>query len=182
MIHTEQTPNPNSLKFLSEKKISDVGTVEFQKKNIKKIDNLFIKDLLSINGIELILLSENFLSVNKNSQTSWEELKPTIISHINEYFEKNNEPILKNKEKKFEQNEKQDDVVTRIKEVLDLKVRPAVARDGGDITFKSFEAGVVKVELKGSCSGCPSSVLTLKQGVQNLLKHYVKEVNNVEAV
>ena len=99
MIHTEQTPNPNSLKFLSEKKISDVGTVEFQKKNIKKIDNLFIKDLLSINGIELILLSENFLSVNKNSQTSWEELKPTIISHINEYFEKNNEPILKNKEK-----------------------------------------------------------------------------------
>ncbi len=182
MIHIEQTPNPNSLKFLSEKKISEVGSIEFQKKDLKKIENIFVKNLLSINGIELILLSENFLSVNKQTETSWDELKPTIISHMNEYFEKNKEPILKVTKKSNKKEEKQDDVVSRIKEVLDSKVRPAVARDGGDITFKSFEAGVVKVELKGSCSGCPSSVLTLKQGVQNLLKHYVKEVNNVEAI
>ena len=103
-----------------------------------------------------------------------------VISHLNDYFEKNNEPILK---KTANQNnlEKNSDTVDKIIEVLDTKIRPAVARDGGDIKFKSFENGVVKVQLQGSCSGCPSSLMTLKQGVENLLKHYVKEVNSVEA-
>ncbi len=104
-----------------------------------------------------------------------------VISHLNHYFENNSEPILtkitKNKENKGEQGE----TVKKIIEVLDTKIRPAVAKDGGDIKFKSFENGVVKVELQGSCSGCPSSLMTLKQGVQNLLKHYIKEVNSVEA-
>ena len=103
-----------------------------------------------------------------------------VISHINDYFEKNEEPILKVNKKlnnSFDDNE----TVKKIIDVLDTKIRPAVARDGGDIKFKSFENGIVKVELQGSCSGCPSSLMTLKQGVQNLLKHYVKEVNSVEA-
>ena len=104
-----------------------------------------------------------------------------VISHLNDYFEKSNEPILKNKEKPKDST-KNDETVDKIIEVLDTKIRPAVARDGGDIKFKSFENGVVKVQLQGSCSGCPSSLMTLKQGVQNLLKHYVKEVNSVEAV
>ena len=183
MIQTETTPNPDSLKFLSDKIISSIGTEEFQKREISKISNPFIKELLSFKGVELVLLSQNFLSVKKTKEISWNELKPMVISHLNHYFESSNKPIL-NKEKfnNPDKKEENNEVVKRIVEVLDTKIRPVVAKDGGDIKFKSFEDGVVKVELQGSCSGCPSSLMTLKQGVQNLLKHYVKEVNSVEAV
>ena len=104
-----------------------------------------------------------------------------VISHLNDYFEKNNEPILKDDKIQPNKSNNSNETINKIIEVLDTKIRPAVARDGGDIKFKSFENGIVKVELQGSCSGCPSSLMTLKQGVQNLLKHYVKEVNSVEA-
>jgi NFU1 iron-sulfur cluster scaffold homolog, mitochondrial len=182
MIHTETTPNPDSLKFLSEKTISTSGTEEFQKEQKDKINIPFIKELLDFKGVELILLSEKFLSVKKTKEASWNELKPMVISHLNDYFEKNNEPILNNKKNAANNNDNSDEIVNKIMEVLDTKIRPAVARDGGDIKFVSFEDGVVKVLLQGSCSGCPSSLMTLKQGVQNLLKHYVKEVNTVEAI
>ena len=137
--------------------------------------------MLEFKGVELVLLSKNFLSVKKTDNASWNDLKPMVISHLNHYFENSNEPILKenkDNEIKIDDNE----TIKKIIDVLDTKIRPAVARDGGDIKFKSFEDGVVKVELQGSCSGCPSSLMTLKQGVQNLLKHYVKEVNSVEAI
>ena len=182
MIQTEATPNPDSLKFLSEKTISAIGTEEFQKAKEKEVSIPFVKELLNFKGVELILLSEKFLSVKKTKEVSWNELKPMVISHLNDYFEKNNEPILKNKQKTAINLGNNDETINKIIEVLDTKIRPAVARDGGDIKFKSFEDGVVKVELQGSCSGCPSSLMTLKQGVQNLLKHYVKEVNSVEAI
>ena len=182
MIQTEKTPNPDSLKFLSEKKLSTIGTEEFKKEKENEIKIPFIKELLNFKGVELILLSEKFLSVKKTKEVSWNELKPMVISHLNDYFEKNDGPILKDC-KKIEVNSNTDnETVNKIIEVLDTKIRPAVARDGGDIKFISFENGVVKVQLQGSCSGCPSSLMTLKQGVQNLLKHYVKEVNSVEAV
>ena len=182
MIQTEYTPNPNSLKFLSEKVISAIGTEEFQKEKSKDLTNTFVKELLEFKGVELVLLSKNFLSVKKTDDVTWNELKPMVISHLNHYFEKNDEPILKEKIKSKVKKDENDETVKKIIDVLDTKIRPAVARDGGDIKFKSFENGVVKVELQGSCSGCPSSLMTLKQGVQNLLKHYVKEVNSVEAV
>ena len=182
MIQIENTPNPNSLKFLSEKTLSAIGTEEFKKEKEKEIKIPFIKELLNFKGVELILLSEKFLSVKKTSDVSWNELKPMVISHLNDYLEKNDEPILKLRKKTEENSNIDDETVNKIIEVLDTKIRPAVARDGGDIKFKSFENGVVKVQLQGSCSGCPSSLMTLKQGVQNLLKHYVKEVNSVEAV
>ena len=182
MIQTETTPNPDSLKFISEKTISAVGTEEFQKSKIDKTSNVFVKELLGFNGVELILLSKNFLSVKKSKDVTWNELKPMIISHLNDYFEKNNEPILKNEQIQPNKANNSDEIINKIIEVLDTKVRPAVARDGGDIKFRSFKDGVVKVELQGGCSGCPSSLMTLKQGVQNLLKHYVKEVNSVEAI
>ena len=181
MIQTETTPNPESLKFLSENIISNIGTEEFQKSEINKVKNPFIKELLSFKGEELVLLSKNFLSVKKTKDISWNELKPMVISHLNHYFENNKEPILKEELKNKKNKENKDETVKKIIDVLDTKIRPAVARDGGDIKFKSFENGIVKVELQGSCSGCPSSLMTLKQGVQNLLKHYVKEVNSVEA-
>ncbi len=182
MIITEPTPNPESLKFLSEKVISEIGTEEFQKKEISGVNNNFVKKLLNFQGVELVLLSEKFLTVKKTKDISWQVLKPMVISHLNDYFEKNNEPILKKSKKTNVEVYEEDDTVKKIKEVLDTKIRPAVARDGGDIKFKSFSNGIVKVELQGSCSGCPSSLMTLKQGVQNLLKHYIKEVNSVEAV
>ena len=180
MIITELTPNPDSLKFLSEKTISTIGTEEFQKKDFDKIENDFVKNLLNLKGVELVLLADNFLSVKKNKKVSWDILKPTVISHMNDYFEKNDKTILNNKiiAKKSNLGE----VEERIIKVLDTKVRPAVAKDGGDIKFKSFKNGIVLVELQGSCSGCPSSLMTLKQGVQNLLCHYVEEVKSVEAI
>jgi len=182
MIQTEITPNPNSLKFLSEKTLSTNGTEEFKKEKEDEIKIPFVRELLNFKGVELILLSEKFLSVKKTKEASWNELKPMVISHLNDYFEKNDEPILKESKKTEENGDTENETVNKIIEVLDTKIRPAVARDGGDIKFKSFENGVVKVQLQGSCSGCPSSLMTLKQGVQNLLKHYVKEVNSVEAV
>ena len=183
MIQTESTPNPNSLKFLSEKVISAIGTEEFQKEKSKDLNNKFVKELLEFKGVELVLLSKNFLSVKKTDDVTWNELKPMVISHLNHYFENNEGPILKKEELKNENiKEDTDETVKKIIDVLDTKIRPAVARDGGDIKFKSFKEGVVKVELQGSCSGCPSSLMTLKQGVQNLLKHYVNEVDSVEAI
>jgi Fe-S cluster biogenesis protein NfuA len=179
MIITELTPNPDSLKFLSERKISTIGTEEFQKKDFNKIENEFVKNLLNLEGVELVLLADNFLSVKKSKEISWETLKPTVISHMNDYFEKNDKPIL---DQKKTDNLDLGKVEARIIKVLDEKVRPAVAKDGGDIKFKSFKDGVVHVELQGSCSGCPSSLMTLKQGVQNLLCHYVEEVKSVEAI
>ena len=182
MIVTEPTRNPDSLKFLSEKTISDAGTEEFQKKDLDKIKNEFVKNLLNLKGVELILLSDNFLSVKKTKEISWEVLKPTVISHINDYFQTNDEPILTKKRDEKKKHQNINDVEERILKVLDSKIRPAVAKDGGDIKFKSFKNGVVHVELQGSCSGCPSSLMTLKQGVQNLLCHYVEEVKSVEAI
>jgi len=182
MIQTEITPNPNSLKFLSDKTLSAIGTEEFKKERKNEIKIPFVKELLNFKGVELILLSEKFLSVKKTKEVSWNELKPMVISHLNDYFEKNQGPILKESKIIEKNGDKDNETVNKIIEVLDTKIRPAVARDGGDIKFKSFENGVVKVQLQGSCSGCPSSLMTLKQGVQNLLKHYVKEVNSVEAV
>ena len=182
MIQTETTPNPDSLKFLSEKTLSASGTEEFKREKKNEINIPFVKELLNFRGVELVLLSEKFLSVKKTKEVSWDELKPMVISHLNDYFEKNSDPILKESKKNEENRENESETVNKIIEVLDTKIRPAVARDGGDIKFISFVNGVVKVELQGSCSGCPSSLMTLKQGVQNLLKHYVKEVNSVEAV
>ena len=179
MIQTEPTPNPESLKFLSEKVISAVGTEEFQKNDIDKASNPFIKELLSFKGVELVLLSKNFLSVKKTKDASWNELKPMVISHLNHYFENNTGPILK-KDLENKNISENNETVKKIIDVLDTKIRPAVARDGGDIKFKSFNKGIVKVELQ-KLLRCPSSMMTLKQGVQNLLKHYVKEVNTVEA-
>ena len=182
MIQIENTPNPNALKFLSEKQLSEVDTQEFQKKDLAQIKNEFIKNILKFDGVELVLIATNFISVKKEEKVSWDVLKPSIISSINDHFEKNHKPIiLKNSYSSEKKISEENETVQQIKDVLETKVRPAVAKDGGDIQFVSFKDGIVKVELKGSCSGCPSSVLTLKQGVQNLLCHYVKEVKSVEA-
>ena len=177
-VQTEITPNPNSLKFLPGKKVSNIGIFEVTKKD--DIDNELVRNLLSVNGVEGILLAEDFISINKSENTKWEEIKHIIISLINDFYSEGRDFVLENDlndvHADFSEIEK------NIIKVLDQKIRPAVARDGGDIKFKSFKDGIVQVQLQGSCSGCPSSTLTLKQGVQNLLKHYIKEVKGVEAI
>ena len=176
-VQTENTPNPNSLKFLPGKIVSNHGSFEITKKD--ETNNELVRNLLSINGIQGIFLGRDFISINKYDDTSWDEIKHIVISLINDFYsDGKNFVIDKNP---FEEKENLDEIERKIVKILDEKIRPAVARDGGDIKFKEFKNGIVKVELQGSCSGCPSSLMTLKQGVQNLLKHYVKEVNSVEA-
>ena len=181
-VQTEETPNPNTLKFLPGKTVSEVGSIEFTA--VKQTENRLIKDILSMKEVNMVFLGSDFITVKKTDQILWEEIKPKIISLINEYYLENKDSILDKNylKQKTSDEEPSDEVVKKIINVLDEKVRPAVAKDGGDIKFKSFENGLVTVELQGSCSGCPSSMATLKQGVQNLLCHYVPEVKRVEAM
>ena len=186
IVQTEQTPNPDTLKFLPGKKVSEVGPIEFLKTDKQSRDVPLAKRILSLDGTVMVFFGENFITVKKEKNLKWDDLKHGIISEINDFYLEGNDVVVKkNLQKKSNLDSKKNqanEVINKINEVLDSKVRPAVARDGGDITFKSFSNGVVTVELKGSCSGCPSSIMTLKKGVQNLLCHYVPEVKSVEAV
>ena len=177
-VQTEVTPNPNSLKFLPGKKVSNSGPYEITSK--EDSENVLVRNILSVNGVEGIFLGEDFISVNKNDSTKWEDVKHIIISLINDFYSEGKEFVIDQNLK--EQNLNLDEIEQKIVKILDEKIRPAVARDGGDIKFKEFKDGVVKVQLQGSCSGCPSSTMTLKQGVQNLLCHYLPEVKEVVAV
>ena len=178
-VQIEVTPNPNSLKFLPGKTVSNNGSFEVTKK--EEIDNELVRNLLSINGVTGIFLGSDFLSVNKSEDIDWEEIKHIAISLINEYYSSGKQFVIDNS---LLNNEKKEfiEIERKIIKILDTKIRPAVAKDGGDIKFKEFKEGVVMVELQGSCSGCPSSTMTLKQGVQNLLCHYLPEVKEVVAV
>ena len=184
MIETEHTPNPNTLKFLPGKKVSEVGPIEFLK-NDKSIKVSLANKILSLEETVMVFFGGDFITVKKEKDLNWEDLKHGIISEINDYYSKGNDVIIGkdlNKSTSDTIPVQSHEIINKINEVLDSKIRPAVAKDGGDITFKSFTDGVVTVELKGSCSGCPSSIMTLKQGVQNLLCHYVPEVKSVEAI
>ena len=177
-VQTEITPNPNSLKFIPGKIVSCAGSFEVNKND--NVNNDLIRNILSVNGVEGIFLSKDFISVNKSDENSWDDIKHIVVSHINEFYASGKEYVI-NKDLN-EQSESFDEIEKRIIQLLEEKIRPAIARDGGDIKFKEFKDGVVKVQLQGSCSGCPSSTMTLKQGVQNLLCHYLPEVKKVEAV
>ena len=177
-VQTEVTPNPNSLKFLPGKKVSNSGPYEITSKD--DTQNSLVRNLLSINGVEGIFLGEDFISINKKEIIKWDEIKHIVISFINDFYLEGKEFVID--ESLDEQNLNLDELEQKIVKILDQKIRPAVARDGGDIKFKEFKDGVVKVQLQGSCSGCPSSTMTLKQGVQNLLCHYLPEVKEVVAI
>ena len=177
-VQTEVTPNPNSLKFLPGKKVSNSGPYEITSK--EDSENVLVRNILAVNGVEGIFLGEDFISVNKNDSTKWEDVKHIVISLINDFYSEGKEFVIDENSK--EQNSNLDEIEQKIVKILDEKIRPAVARDGGDIKFKEFKDGVVKVQLQGSCSGCPSSTMTLKQGVQNLLCHYLPEVKEVIAI
>ena len=177
-VQTEVTPNPNSLKFLPGKVVSPNESFEVTKKD--ETNNELVRNLLSINGVEGIFLGGDFITINKYDDIEWEEIKHIVISLINDFYSSGKESVIENN---LQENlENLEEIEKKIVQILNEKIRPAVAKDGGDIKFKEFKNGIVKVQLQGSCSGCPSSTMTLKQGVQNLLCHYIPEVKEVIAV
>tara|TARA_B100000795_G_scaffold223319_1_gene178480 strand:+ start:263 stop:805 length:543 start_codon:yes stop_codon:yes gene_type:complete len=178
-VQTEVTPNPNSLKFIPGKPVSNNGSFEVTKK--EEADNELVRNILSINGVTGIFLGSDFLSINKSENIDWEDIKHIAISLINDFYSNGREFVI-DKSLDEKNNVEFIEIEKQIIKILETKIRPAVAKDGGDIKFKEFKEGVVKVELQGSCSGCPSSTMTLKQGVQNLLCHYIPEVKEVIAI
>ena len=176
-VQTEITPNPNSLKFLPGKIVSNHGSFEVTKKN--ETNNELVRNLLSVNGVEGIFLGKDFISINKYDDVEWDEIKHIIVSLINDFYSTGKECVI---EKSVDEDlGNLEEIEKKIVKLLNEKIRPAVAKDGGDIKFKEFKDGIVKVELQGSCSGCPSSTITLKRGVQNLLQHYIRDIKRVEA-
>tara|TARA_Y100001970_G_scaffold104696_1_gene131066 strand:+ start:477 stop:1016 length:540 start_codon:yes stop_codon:yes gene_type:complete len=177
-VQTEVTPNPNSLKFLPGRPVSNGGSFEITKRD--DVKNELIRNLMSVNGVEGIFLSKDFISINKYDEVNWDEIKHIVISLINDFYSSGKEFVID--KSPFENDTNLGEIEKKIVKILDQKIRPAVAKDGGDIKFKEFKDGVVMVQLQGSCSGCPSSTMTLKQGVQNLLCHYIPEVKEVVAI
>ena len=178
-VQIETTPNPNSLKFNPGKPVSNNGSFEIIKK--EEVNNELVRNLLSINGVTGIFLGADFISINKLENADWENIKHIVISLINDFYSSGKKFVI-DKKSDEENNSEFIEIEKQIIKILDTKIRPAVAKDGGDIKFKEFRKGIVKVELQGSCSGCPSSTMTLKQGVQNLLCHYIPEVKEVVSI
>ena len=179
-IQTQTTPNPDSIKFLPGKTVSVDGSYEITNK--EEANNELIKNILSINGVTGIFLWKDFISLNKKKDIAWEDIKHIVISLINEFYSSGKEHVIDIKLQNINNKRKFVEIEKQIIKILDTKIRPAVAKDGGDIKFQEYKDGVVKLKLEGSCSGCPSSTMTLKQGVQNLLCHYIPEVKEVLAV
>jgi Fe-S cluster biogenesis protein NfuA len=179
-IQTQLTPNPNSLKFLPGKSVSNSGSYEITKKD--NINNDLVRNILAINGVTGIFLGNDFISINKSENIDWEDIKHIAISLINEFYLSGKEFVIDKDIKENQNNENFSEIEKKIINILETKIKPAVAKDGGDIKFKEFKDGIVKVQLQGSCAGCPSSTMTLKQGVQNLLCHYIPDVKEVIAI
>ena len=179
-IQTEETPNPNTVKFIPGVQVLEDGTIEFKDIESAKISNL-AKLIFVIDGVKSVFLATEFLSVTKNNDTKWETLKPLILTAIMDHYA-SGKKVMENKQNNTNVSIDEDtDVVKQIKELIDQRVRPAVAMDGGDISFCSFEDGVVTLQMKGACAGCPSSTATLKMGIENMLRHYIPEVVEVKA-
>ena len=182
-IQTEETPNPQTLKFLPGKVVMDEGTAFFQKSEDAH-NSPFAKRLFDVDGVEGVFFGSDFITITKNSSTDWQVMKPLVLGSIMDHYNSNEETIIANKKEEnmsLRTSEDDTETVKQIKELLDTRVRPAVAMDGGDITFCSFESGVVTLQMKGACAGCPSSTATLKMGIENMLRHYIPEVTEVRA-
>lgn len=182
-IQTEETPNPNTLKFLPGKIVMGAGTIDFRTKEAAKRSPL-ASNLFDINGITGVFLGSNFISVSKEPSLEWTTLIPYIIEGLTIHFSSQT-PILNGlMDVRSEPTplELLDPLSRQIVEIIDTRVRPSVAMDGGDITFEKFIDGIVYLQMKGACSGCPSSLVTLKNGIENMLRHYIPEVKEVQAI
>jgi Fe-S cluster biogenesis protein NfuA len=179
-IQTEPTPNPATLKFLPGRAVMEQGTANFTDAAAATRSPL-AQRLFGLSGVAGVFLGADFITVSKDQDADWFELKPVVLGAIMEHFTAGAPVILGNADDALG-DEEDDEVVQQIKELLETRVRPAVAQDGGDILFHSYEDGVVYLHMQGSCSGCPSSTATLKAGIENMLRHYVPEVQEVRAV
>jgi len=181
-IQTEATPNPASLKFIPGRVVMKEKTAYFKNEK-ESVNSPFGKRLFNIDGVDGIFFGSDFITITKNELIGWEVLKPLILSSIMDHYKSGDETIdqQKTKKKNFVKDTDESEIVKQIKELLDTRVRPAVAMDGGDIVFDSFEKGIVYLHMQGACSGCPSSTATLKTGIENILKHYIPEVIEVRA-
>jgi len=180
-IQIENTPNPESLKFIpDEMDIAGTKISEYKTLEDAKLESPLAEKIFEINGVKSILLGKDFVTITKKSGFEWLNIKTDIISGLMDFINSGQEVFYK-KDSDIA-DEEEDDIIKQIKELIEMKVRPAVAMDGGDIVFHSFENGVVFLSLKGACSGCPSSTITLKNGIENMLKHYIPEVESVEQI
>jgi Fe-S cluster biogenesis protein NfuA len=178
-IETEQTPNPATLKFLPGRTVMQTGTANFPEREACQRSPL-AQRLFALDGVTGVFLGADFVSVSKDDAIDWYRLKPAVLGALMEHFTAGEAVFLG--EVDADDTEEDDEIVSQIKELLETRVRPAVAQDGGDIIFHRFEDGVVFLHMQGSCSGCPSSTATLKAGIENMLRHYVPEVTEVRAI
>ena len=183
-IQTEHTPNPQTLKFLPGKVVMEKGTAFFQ--NVEEgFQSPFAKRLFEIDGVDGVFFGSDFITITKTQSIDWQVMKPLILSSIIDHYNSGDKTIIEDQIKDSTSNKSDDsdsDIVKQIKELLDTRVRPAVAMDGGDIIYDSFKDGIVYLHMQGACSGCPSSTATLKMGIENMLKHYVPEVQEVRPI
>ena len=179
-IQTEATPNPLTLKFIPGVTVMETGTA-FYTASADATDSPMAQTLFAIEGVTAVFLGSDFITVTKKEDESWETLKPMLLTSIMDHFMAG-KTVMSGTQKAAVSDENDSDIVKQIKELIETRVRPAVAQDGGDIIFRGFADGIVTLELHGACSGCPSSTATLKGGIENMLKHYVPEVIAVEAV
>lgn len=179
-IQTEETPNPATLKFLPGKVVMVSGTADFPTFESSRRAPLAQK-IFSVQDVRNVFFGSDFISVTKNDASSWAVLKPSILGAIMEYFMVHDHVSVR-EEEGFSSHEELSGIEQEIKELLETRIRPAVAMDGGDIVFQRFENGIVYLQMQGACSGCPSSSATLKSGIENMLKHYIPEIEEVRAI
>lgn len=182
-IQVEPTPNPLTLKFLPGRNVSKEGTIFYQNES-EASNSPFAKRMFAVEGVKSVFFGNDFITITRAEDLDWQVLKPIVLGAITDHYDSGEEtvidtPILKKSE---ELKENDSDIVKQIKELLDTRVRPAVAMDGGDIVYKKFEKGIVYLHMQGACSGCPSSTATLKAGIENMLKHYIPEVIEIRAI
>ena len=183
-IQTEQTPNPATLKFIPGQAVLADGTVDFRSADEAAGKSPLAERLFRIDDVSGVFLGADFISVTKSDAAEWPLLKPAILGVIMEHFTAGNAIMTEGASNEAEEdyNEEDAEVVSQIKELLETRVRPVVAQDGGDIVFHGFQRGVVLLQMRGACGNCPSSTMTLKNGIENMLRHYVPEVTEVRAV
>ena len=183
-IQTEITPNPMTLKFIPGRVVMEKGTAFFPSKE-KTLNSPFAKRLFKVDGVEGVFFGADFITITKNQDSEWDLIKPMILGAITDHYSSNDSIIIKKNKKNNELKDSKNldsEIVKQIKELIETRVRPAVAMDGGDIVFENYENGIVYLHMQGSCAGCPSSMATLKNGIENMLKHYVPEVTEVRPI
>ncbi|WP_102226204.1 NifU family protein [Acidimangrovimonas sediminis] len=182
-IQTEATPNPATLKFLPGRDVLAAGTADFPTPEAAQGAPL-AERLFGVDGVRGVFLGSDFITVTKDDTLAWDHIKPSVLGAIMEHYQSGQDAVAAGSQGGHQGHEDGPDseIVTQIKELLDTRVRPAVAQDGGDITFHGYERGIVYLHMQGACAGCPSSTLTLKMGIENLLRHYIPEVLEVRPV